>query len=58
VSDDHGERLVRVETKLDIFLNDHETRIRKVERWQWLLSGAFGFISGGGGALLVALFGR
>ena len=39
MTDDHGERLARIETKLDIFLHDHETRIRGLEKGQWFVGG-------------------
>lgn len=46
---DEAERLVRVETKLDILIerkDDHETRIRRVERLAWLVAGAAGLAGG------------
>lgn len=48
MSDDHGERLVRIETKLDIALKtheDHEDRLRSIERKVWSVSGAMGLAS-------------
>lgn len=42
---DH-DRLVKIETKLDIFLNDHETRIRKLERWVWVIAAGLGSSGG------------
>lgn len=66
-----GERLVRIETKLDMFLAghqdtaatqaaqyaDHENRIRRLERARWIASGA-GLLGGGGlGALVAQLMG-
>lgn len=52
---DQFERLVRVETKLDQLLDriipaqeDHETRIRKLERMIWVATGAA--LAGGGAA--------
>lgn len=50
-----GERLVRIETKLDVVLgrvDDHEPRLRKLERWMWLVSGAAGVAGGYVGQLL------
>ena len=44
---DFGERLVRIETKLDIIIeneNDKERRIRRLERGLWYVSGAFAAI--------------
>ena len=37
------QRLVRIETKLDV-LNDHEKRIRFLERYAFILIGIFGLI--------------
>jgi len=38
--DDGNDRLVRIETKLDMLLGlDHEKRIRAVENKQWLFTG-------------------
>ncbi|MEU9888678.1 hypothetical protein [Sphaerisporangium sp. NPDC051011] len=37
------DRLVRIETKLDMAINrgdDHETRLRKLERLVWIAAGA------------------
>lgn len=42
------ERLVRIETKLDAHLKtaeDHETRLRSVERKQWGIAGLIAFAS-------------
>jgi len=33
------QRLARIETKLDIYLKDHETRMRGMEARQWWLTG-------------------
>lgn len=49
------ERLVRLEVKLDLALNDradHETRLRKVERWMYLTAGLIGAVSGYLGQML------
>lgn len=38
-----GERLIRIETKIDLFLDqlkDHETRIRVLEAWRYWMLGA------------------
>lgn len=45
------DRLTRIETKLDVAngrVDDHETRLRKLERAVWL---AAGFATAGGGVL-------
>ncbi|MFC5996965.1 hypothetical protein ACFQE5_22395 [Pseudonocardia hispaniensis] len=59
--DDDHDRLVRVETKLDTLLQrldpmlqDHESRIRKLEQKVWVACGAA--IAGGGAAGTVASF--
>lgn len=44
-----GERLATIETKLDLLIvkrDDHETRLRKVERWVWIVGGAAGAAGG------------
>jgi len=49
------ERLVRIETKLDLANNnhaDHEARIRKLERTVWVASGAAATVGGTLGTLL------
>lgn len=47
MSDDSDhDRLVKIETKLDIFLNDHETRIRKLERWVYIIAALVGSSGG------------
>jgi hypothetical protein len=59
-----GERLVRIETKLDQALTqhgedlkDHETRIRRLERALWTAAGA-GIVGGGTvGAFISQLMG-
>jgi hypothetical protein len=66
-----GERLVRIETKLDMFIaghqensttqaaqhTDHEARIRRLERALWIATGA-GLLGGGGlGAIAAQLMG-
>lgn len=43
------ERLARIETKVDSLLtrdDDHEVRIRRLERWGLLLAGALGLAGG------------
>lgn len=52
--DSDHDRLVKIETKLDIFLYDHEKRLRKIERWMWAVAGA----AGAGGGVLADLFTR
>ena len=66
-----GERLVRIETKLDSFLathaenasrqtaqhDDHETRIRKLERALWTVGTATAAGGGGIAAFLTKLLG-
>jgi hypothetical protein len=40
---EQGERLVRIETKVDVLLqtrDDHESRIRSNEKWRWGILGA------------------
>lgn len=55
--DDFGqfERLVRIETKLDLATGnhaDHELRIRRLERAVWVASGAAATVGGTLGTLL------
>lgn len=60
VSPDEFERLVRIETKLDIIITnyqDHETRIRKLERALWVAIGAAGLAGGVVGQLITPLIG-
>ena len=55
-----GERLVAIETKLDVLIgkkDDHETRIRKLEKWVWIVGGAAGAIGGSISRLIPALGG-
>lgn len=50
-----AERLAVMDTKLDILIeqrSDHEIRIRRLERWMWLVLGAG--LAGGGAAGTVA----
>jgi hypothetical protein len=50
MADEILQRLVRIETKLDGILRegrDHETRLRSVEKWRWLIVG--------GGAVVIFL---
>jgi hypothetical protein len=56
---DQIERFVRLETKLDLLLqqimpkqDDHEARIRKLERMVWLAAGSA--LAGGGAAGAIA----
>lgn len=58
------ERLVKIETKLDMFLEphratqeDHEERLRSLERKLWLATGLATVLSGGGATLLQNLIG-
>lgn len=54
------ERLIRIESKLDSFLNthiDHETRIRKLEKALWLATGFATTAGGGLGTLVSQLLG-
>lgn len=40
--EDFGERLARIETKIDALLegrSDHERRVRVLEQWRWLTLG-------------------
>lgn len=52
MTDDALERMVRVETKVDILLgrrDDHETRLRSLEQFKWKLigwAGGAGVIAG------------
>lgn len=44
-----SQRLVRIETLLEGLVkrdDDHEVRIRRLERWQWLATGLAGGIGG------------
>ncbi|GAB3812061.1 hypothetical protein [Kribbella italica] len=52
------ERLVRIETKLDLSNTnhqDHETRIRRLERSMWLIAGAAAAGGGIAGQLVAPL---
>ncbi|NIJ10633.1 hypothetical protein FHU38_000977 [Saccharomonospora amisosensis] len=52
-----GERLATIETKLDLLIvkrDDHEIRLRKLERWAWVVAGAAGAIGGSIARLLPA----
>ncbi|WP_183407728.1 hypothetical protein [Nocardioides marmoriginsengisoli] len=49
-----------MDTKLDLILandRDHETRIRRLERWIWLATGAAAAGGGVGGGLLAKVMG-
>ena len=53
------ERLVKIETKLDMFLAsqeahhaDHESRLRRLERWKLLSMGAAAAVGGAAGKLV------
>lgn len=53
-------RLVRIETLLETMSkgdDDHEIRIRRLERWQWLATGLAGGIGGVLGQSIRALIG-
>lgn len=55
-----GERLVRIEVKLDQALNqhlDHEARIRRLERVLWMAAGFAATAGGGVGALVANVLG-
>lgn len=57
---DQFERLIRIEAKIDGFLNthvDHEQRIRKLEKAVWLATGFATTAGGGLGALVSQLLG-
>ncbi|MCE7008726.1 hypothetical protein LWC34_38835 [Kibdelosporangium philippinense] len=58
------DRLTRIETKLDLALtqhreelNDHETRIRKLERALWIAAGFAATAGGGVGAVISQIMG-
>lgn len=61
MSDDEltvGERLVSIETKINMILardTDHETRIRKLERWTWVATGIAALAGTGAGATVTQL---
>lgn len=53
-----GEQLAVINTKLDLLIEqrtDHETRIRSLERFKWVLAGV-ALASGGVGASIAQLF--
>ncbi|RNL63657.1 hypothetical protein EFK50_07900 [Nocardioides marmoriginsengisoli] len=53
-------QLAVMDTKLDLILandRDHETRIRRLERWIWLATGAAAAGGGVGGGLLAKVMG-
>lgn len=55
-----SQRLVRIETLLEGIVKqdlDHETRIRRLERWQWLATGLAGGIGGVAGQSIRTLLG-
>lgn len=55
------ERLVRIETKLDLANTssaDHESRIRRLERSMWLAAGAAAAAGGVIGQLVAPLIGK
>lgn len=50
-----GERLATIETKLDMLIvrrDDHESRLRSLEKWRWLWAGAAGALGGTASKLL------
>lgn len=54
------ERLVRIETKLDAWLlrsDDHESRLRKLERALWIGMGATAVVGGALGGGVAKLIG-
>ena len=55
-----SQRLVRIETLLEASSKqdlDHEVRIRRLERWQWLATGLAGGIGGVFGQMAKQLIG-
>jgi hypothetical protein len=53
------ERLTRIETKIDVFLvahDDHETRLRRLERAVYIATGAAAMFGGAVGTVLVKVF--
>ncbi len=47
ICSEHGERLARIETKIDTLLEhraDHEHRLRAIERERWLHRGGLGVL--------------
>lgn len=56
-----SQRLVRIETLLEVVTKgnaDFETRIRRLERWQWLATGLAGGIGGVLGQAVQQLLGH
>lgn len=58
------DRLVRIETKLDRILGDdsggledHEQRLRRLERWMFLLTGAAATLGSSAGVVVSKLLG-
>ncbi|HEX4816711.1 MAG TPA: hypothetical protein VFV66_28550 [Nonomuraea sp.] len=54
------ERLARIETKLDNAIgraDDHETRIRRLERALWLVTGAAAAVGGALGSIVQQVLG-
>lgn len=55
-----SQRLARIEVLLEMMVKgdaDHESRIRKLERWQWVAMGFAGGIGGVIGQSIQALLG-
>lgn len=55
-----AERLARIEVKLDAVLsnhNDHESRIRRLERALWIATGFAAAFGGGIGSVITKLLG-
>lgn len=56
-----SQRLVRIETLLEVMTrsnSDFETRIRKLERWQWLATGLAGGVGGVLGQAIQSMLGQ
>lgn len=56
-----SQRLVRIETLLEMLIkenSDFESRIRKLERWQWLATGLAGGIGGVLGQAIQSMLGQ
>jgi len=54
------DRLVRIETKLDAYLpvqQDHELRIRALEKARWIIAGVAAAGGGAAGGVISSLFG-
>lgn len=61
MGDEIGERLARIETKLDMYVGNHgdqENRIRGLERFRWAWAGTAGLVGAGALELLLRATGR